>query len=82
MRLAAAAVILGLLAAPAFAAETEGTITQVNSEEMTITLQDGATYKLPPEIDMSVISSGVEVVIAYQVSEDGVRQITDMFLPE
>jgi len=82
MRIAAVALLLGLSSLPALAADTEGTITAVDQEAMTITLEDGATYKLPAEIDLSAISDGMEVVIAYQVNENGERQITDMLLPE
>ncbi|WEX11949.1 DUF1344 domain-containing protein [Chelativorans sp. AA-79] len=82
MRIAVAALVLGLLAAPALAADTEGKITEVDPQAMTITLDDGSTYKLPAEIDMSAISDGVQVVLAYQENDKGERQITDMFLPE
>ncbi|GAA4522955.1 hypothetical protein GCM10023174_04110 [Chelativorans composti] len=66
----------------ASAADTEGRITAVDPENMTITLSDGSTYKLPPEMDMSGLSQGDQVVIAYQVDKSGVRQITDLFIPE
>ncbi|MCT7373590.1 DUF1344 domain-containing protein [Chelativorans salis] len=82
MRIPAAILSLALLATPAIAADTEGTITTVDQERMTITLQDGETYKLPPEIDMSAISDGMEVVIAYRVADNGEKQIMDMLLPE
>ena len=82
MRIAAVALLLGLSSLPALAADTEGKITAVDQQAMTITLEDGATYKLPAEIDLSAISDGMEVVIAYQVNENGERQITDMLLPE
>ncbi|WP_173931042.1 DUF1344 domain-containing protein [Chelativorans sp. Marseille-P2723] len=82
MRSAITAICLALLASPALANDAEGTITTVDPQAMTITLEDGSTYKLPAEIDMSAISDGVEVVIAYRISENGERQITDMFLPE
>jgi len=82
MRIAVAALVLGLICTPALAADAEGKITSVDPEAMTITLDDGSTYKLPPEVDMEAISDGAEVVIAYQVDDKGERQITDMFLPE
>lgn len=81
MRLVAAALALGLMTASAMAAETEGNITSIDEEQMTITLEDGNTYKLPAEIDISALSEGMDVVIAYR-EQDGVRQITDMVLPE
>lgn len=84
MRAAIAALSLALLplTAPALAEDAEGQITKVDQESMTITLQDGSTYKLPPEMDVSGISDGMQVVLAYQVEDDGDRQITDMFLPQ
>ncbi|MFC6489866.1 DUF1344 domain-containing protein [Nitratireductor sp. GCM10026969] len=82
MRLTAAALAFALLATPALAADTEGKITTVDRENMTITLQDGSTYRLPPEMDASAVSDGMDVVIAYRVNEDGERQITDMLLPD
>lgn len=82
MRIAAAVLSLALLSSPALAAQAEGTIASVDPEAMTITLEDGSTYKLPAEMDMSVIVDGVQVVLAYREIEGGVKQITDMFLPE
>ena len=67
---------------PALAADTEGRITSVDPEKMTITLSDGTTYQLPSEMDASGLESGVEVVIAYQVEDSGLKQITDLFVPE
>ncbi|WP_011580072.1 MULTISPECIES: DUF1344 domain-containing protein [Chelativorans] len=82
MRIAIAVLVLGLLGSPALAADAEGKIASVDPKAMTITLDDGATYKLPPETDVEAISDGAEVVIAYQVDDNGERQITDMFLSE
>ncbi|WP_159590675.1 DUF1344 domain-containing protein [Chelativorans xinjiangense] len=82
MRIPAAVLSLALLATPATAADAEGTITAVDEEQMTITLEGGDTYKLPPEIDMSAISDGMDVVIAYRVDDNGEKQIMDMLLPE
>jgi len=81
MRLVAAALALGLMTVSALAAETEGNITSIDEERMTITMEDGNTYKLPAEIEISALSEGMDVVIAYR-EQDGVRQITDMVLPE
>ena len=61
----------------AYAETTEGKITRVDSAAMTVVLDDGKTYKLPPEMDMSGIAAGIEILIAYDVN-DGVNQITDM----
>lgn len=84
MRLPALALSVALLGAsfPALAADTEGKITAVDPDNMTITLSDGSTYKLPSEMDTSGLESGDEVVIAYQVDSSGARQITDLYVPE
>lgn len=82
MRLAAAALVLMLTAAPALAADTEGTIKAVDTEKMTITLDDGQTYKLPAEMDLTGLEAGMDVVIAYRDVKGGQRQITDMVLPD
>lgn len=70
-----------LAAGTAFAAEADGTVQKVDPAEMTIQLDDGQTYKLPPEMDITAVEEGVEVVIAYDEGDDGVNQITDMFFP-
>ncbi|WP_432420037.1 DUF1344 domain-containing protein [Nitratireductor mangrovi] len=66
-----------LIASPAAAANAEGTITAVDPETLTIVLDDGKTYKLPGEIDMSAIKEGIDIVIAYDVV-NGTNLITDM----
>ncbi|WP_265515820.1 DUF1344 domain-containing protein [Nitratireductor luteus] len=84
MRIAAAALSLAIFLSPglALAADAEGTITKIDEETMTITLSDGVTYKLPQDMNLSGISTDVDVVIAYLEKENGEKQITDMFLPE
>ncbi len=77
LALAALAISTGL----AFAKDTEGLIKHIDQNAMTITLDDGQTYKLPDETDMSAIKEGMDVVIRYSI-QDGVKQITDMVLPE
>lgn len=66
-------------AAAAVAADADGTVTRVDPEQMTIVLDDGKTYRLPPEMDMSAIAEGAEVIIAYE-AKDGINQITDMLI--
>jgi len=84
MRLSALVLGIALLGVsfPALAADTDGRITAVDPENMTLTLSDGSTYKLPSEMDTSGLEEGDEVVIAYQVDSAGARQITDLFVPE
>ncbi|KFB10770.1 DUF1344 domain-containing protein [Nitratireductor basaltis] len=69
------------LALPASAADTDGVVKSVDMEKMTVTLEDGQTYKLPAEMDASSIEAGSMVVIAYTEIE-GSKQITDLFVPE
>lgn len=66
---------------PALAGEAEGKITAVDAEKMTITLEDGKSYKLPGEMDMSVIVEGVSVLLAYDTVGE-TNQITDMIIDE
>jgi len=76
--LIAAAVALILSTASLFAETTEGTVKKVDTQAMTVVLDDGNTYKLPAAMDMSVITEGVSLLIAYDVGSDGVNQITDL----
>ena len=70
-----------LMSAAAFADQTEGTIKSVAEEKLTITLEDGQTYKLPGEVDLAGIEPGIDIVIAFDVI-NGVKQITDMAVYE
>lgn len=76
-RLIAAAGALMLMVSGALAADTDGEIKQIDAEAMTITLDDGKTYKLPAEMDTSTIEEGMVVLFRYEI-RDGVNQITDM----
>ncbi len=82
MRLFAALMGLLMLVSSAFALDTEGKVANVDPEKLTITLDNGQTYKLPSEMDVSAIEPGMSVILAYREVEDGVKQITDMLLPE
>jgi len=78
MRIALAALATLMVAsAPALADQAEGKIKSVDPEKLTITLDNGKTYKLPSEVDLTGIEPGIEIVIAFE-EVDGVRQITDM----
>lgn len=63
------------------AAETEGKIKSVDQDALTITLDDGKSYKLPGEFDVESIHAGMDVVLAYD-QIDGQNLITDMQLLE
>ncbi|RST79949.1 DUF1344 domain-containing protein [Aquibium carbonis] len=82
MRIAASALSLLLLASmPAFAGQTEGRIKSVDEDKLTITLEDGKSYKLPGEVDLAGIEPGTEIVINFDTVGD-VNQITDMAVYE
>lgn len=82
MRIVTAA--LAALMATSFAAsagDAEGKIRKVDAGKMTVTLDDGKTYRLPPEMNLEGIEAGMTILIAFDVV-DGVNQITDMELSE
>ncbi|MDW6020889.1 DUF1344 domain-containing protein [Mesorhizobium sp. BAC0120] len=69
------------LSAVALAAEAEGHIKKIDADNQTITLDNGKSYKLPGEFDMSSIKEGMEILIAYD-KIGGENLITDMEVPE
>lgn len=69
------------LSTAAWAAEAEGHIKSIDADKLTITLEDGNSYKLPGEFDMDAIKEGMEVLLAYE-EVDGQKLITDMQLSE
>jgi hypothetical protein len=77
---AALAAIL-MISGSALAAQVEGHIKAINRDDLTITLDDGKSYKLPGEFDVDSIKEGMDVVLAYD-EIGGVAQITDMDLSE
>jgi hypothetical protein len=82
MRTATIALAAFLLSAGlAFASSDEGLITAIDPDSMTITLDNGNSYRLPGEFNMEAIEVGSEVLIAYE-QIDGQRQITDMDISE
>ncbi|MER2536240.1 MAG: DUF1344 domain-containing protein [Rhizobiaceae bacterium] len=82
MRIPAMVLSAALLFSPAaLAAEADGQIKAIDRDKLTITLDNGKTYKLPGEFDMDAIKEGMEVVIAFEkVSNE--NQITDMQIIE
>ena len=70
-----------LIATSAYAAEAEGRVKSVDKEKMTITLDDGRSYKLPGEFDIGTIHEGMEILLAYD-EVGGENLITDMQLSE
>jgi hypothetical protein len=66
----------------AFAADDdEGTIATVDREGLTITLDNGNTYKLSGEFDVESLQEGVDVVLAYDTI-GGVKTVTDLIVYE
>jgi len=70
---------MALFATAALAANDEGAIAQIDREAMTITLENGNTYRLPGEFDVDSLSEGMDVFLAYEEIE-GQNQITDVDL--
>ena len=58
------------------AGEAQGTITFVNANAMTVTIDNGQTYALPPEFDVSLITPGMVVALAHD--DDPASTVTDM----
>lgn len=65
----------------AFAAEAEGKIAAVDTDNLTITLENGKSYKLPGEFDVDAVKEGMHALIAYDKVGDE-NMITDMELTE
>jgi hypothetical protein len=75
--------LFGLFAATslAFAGEDEGKIKKIDADNMIIQLEDGKSYKLPGEFDMTAISPGVTVLLTYDKVGD-VNLITDLIVED
>ncbi len=65
----------------ALAADDEGKISRVDREALTITLDNGNTYKLSGEFDVEALQEGVEVVLAYD-TVGGEKLVTDLVIYE
>lgn len=70
-----------MISSAAYAAEAEGKIKVIDREKLTITLENGKSYKLPGEFDVDALQEGMDVLLAYD-QVNGVNMITDMELPE
>ena len=70
-----------MLSGAAYAAEVEGQIKKIDIDQLTITLDNGKSYKLPGELDVSTLKEGMEIVLAYD-EVGGENVITDMDLSE
>jgi len=81
MRPVLAVVAALALSTAAHAAEVDAKVTKIDPDKQTVTLDDGQTYKIPGEFDISTLQKGMEIVIAYD-KVDGQNLITDMQLPD
>jgi hypothetical protein len=79
--LAAALMLSTIVSTGAFAAEAEGKVKSVDRDNLTITLDNGSSYKLPGEFDVEAIKEGMLVLLAYDKVGDQ-NMITDMELSE
>ncbi|UVK41720.1 DUF1344 domain-containing protein [Mesorhizobium sp. AR10] len=70
-----------LISTAAFAGQTEGLIKNVDKDALTLTLEDGKSYKLNAETDLDALKPGMDIVIAYDVT-NGENVVTDMELPD
>ena len=57
-----------LISTAAFAGQTEGLIKKVDKDTLTLTLDDGKSYKLNAETDLDALKPGMDIVIAYDVT--------------
>ena len=58
-------------------AEVEGKIQAVNTDERTVTLDNGARLWLPDTADLDVLKEGVEIKASYE-ERDGKNVVTDL----
>lgn len=72
---------LALSSGAALAADDEGKIKRVDREALTITLDNGNTYKLSGEFDIESLKEGVDVVLAYD-TVGGEKLVTDLVIYE
>ncbi|UCI06919.1 DUF1344 domain-containing protein [Mesorhizobium sp. B1-1-8] len=77
----AVAAMLMISTAAAFAGQTEGLIKKVDKDSLTLTLDDGKSYKLNAETDLDALKPGMDIVIAFDVT-NGENVVTDMELPD
>ena len=66
---------LGLLAAPAFAGEVQGTIAQVDPDARTMVLETGEAFTLAETVDVETLQPGVAVLVTFT---DGTTEATEI----
>jgi len=75
--LMAMATFLSPLAASAESADVEATITGVDTNSLSLSLDDGKKYQAPEEFNFEGLAPGVKVVVFY-TEVDGKRVINDL----
>ena len=75
--LLATASIFSPLNSWAQSADVEATIQAVNVKSLSLTLDDGKTYRVPEEFNFEGLESGVKVLVFYTVV-DGNRVVDDL----
>jgi 5-enolpyruvylshikimate-3-phosphate synthase len=75
--LLATASMLSPLSTMAQSVDVEATIKSVDVNKLSLTLDDGKTYKVPEEFNFDGLASGVKVVVFYTVV-DGHRVVDDL----
>lgn len=73
-------IVAGILTpAASFAqsADVEAKISKVDTDKLTITLDDGKTYQVPEEFNFDGLAAGVKVIVFYTLV-DGRRVVDDI----
>ncbi|AYM04631.1 signal peptide protein [Agrobacterium tumefaciens] len=61
--------------------DVEGTISKIDANGLSITLNDGKTYRVPEEFNFEGLKAGVKVVVFY-TEVDGKRVVDDLQVVE
>lgn len=75
--LLSAAGFLAPLTAFAESADVEAVITKVDTEKLSLSLDDGKSYQAPEEFNFDGLQAGVKVLVFY-TEVDGKRVINDL----
>ncbi|MDQ0319425.1 hypothetical protein QO002_001563 [Pararhizobium capsulatum DSM 1112] len=75
--LMATASFLSPLGAYAESADVEAVITSVDTERLSLSLDDGKSYQAPEEFNFDGLTAGVKVLVFY-TEVDGKRVINDL----
>ncbi|PHP67109.1 hypothetical protein CSC94_11215 [Zhengella mangrovi] len=81
LRIAAPFLAAGLFATAALAEITGGKIVSVDPDTLTVKLDDGKSYKLNAEFDVSALKEGMDVYLSYN-EVNGENVVTDMDIDE